>query len=82
MPDGLPAAAEAAATTSVDGALVIASELPAGIGEALTVAAQQAFSSGLNTAAIVSAAIAALTALIAATRLRHVQPTGKADQDI
>ena len=32
---------------------------------ALTTAAQQAFSSGLNTAAIVSAAIAALTAIIA-----------------
>lgn len=79
LPDGLPATAEAAATTSVDGALVAASELPASIGEALTVAAQQAFSSGLNTAAIVSAAIAALTALIAAIRLRHVRPTGQSE---
>ncbi|GAA3852441.1 MULTISPECIES: MFS transporter [Micrococcales] len=77
LPDGLPAAAETAATTSVDGALVVAETLPGDLGTALTTAAQQAFSSGLNTAAIVSAAIAALTAIIAATRLRHIRPTGE-----
>ena len=46
-------------------------------------AAQQAFTSGLNTAAIVSAVIAviaAIAALIAATRLRHIRPTGEAQQ--
>ena len=77
LPDGLPAATETAATTSVDGALVVAETLPGDLGTALTTAAQQAFSSGLNTAAIVSAAIAALTAIIAATRLRHIRPTGE-----
>lgn len=77
LPDGLPAEAEAAAARSVDGALVAAADLPGDLGTALTAAAQQAFSSGLNTAAIVSAAIAALIAIIAATRLRHIQPTGQ-----
>ena len=46
----------------------------------LVTAAQQAFTSGLNTAAIVSAVIAAIAALIAATRLRHIRPTGEAQQ--
>ncbi len=79
LPEGLPTDAAAAATGSVDGALVAAEELPAGLGEALTVAAQQAFSSGLNAGAIVSAAIAALTALIAAIRLRQVRPSGQSE---
>ena len=56
---------------------MVAETLPGDLGTALTTAAQQAFSSGLNTAAIVSAAIAALTAIIAATRLRHIRPTGE-----
>lgn len=81
LPDGLPAEAAAAAARSVDGALVAATNLPGDLGTALTTAAQQAFSSGLNTAAIVSAAIAALTAIIAAVRLRHIRPTGQAGRD-
>ncbi|OYN94657.1 DHA2 family multidrug resistance protein-like MFS transporter [Propionibacteriaceae bacterium ES.041] len=79
LPNGLPEQARTAATESVDGALVTASQLPAGAGDALAVAAREAFSSGLNTAAIVSAAIAGITAIIAATRLRHVRPTGQTD---
>ena len=43
-------------------------------------AAQTAFTGGLNTAAIVSAVIAGLAAIIASTRLRHVRPTGEAQQ--
>ncbi|GAA1640594.1 MULTISPECIES: MFS transporter [Brevibacterium] len=77
LPDGLPDEAAATAESGVDGALAVASELPAQLGDALVEAAQQAFSSGLNAAAVISAIIAALTAIIAATRLRHVQPTGK-----
>ncbi|WP_392424840.1 MFS transporter [Barrientosiimonas humi] len=79
LPGGLPADAQSAANGSVDGALVAASQLPAGLGNAVTVAAQQAFSTGLNTAAVVSAVIAGLTAVVAAIRLRHVSPTGRAD---
>jgi hypothetical protein len=68
LPDGLPPEAAAAAETGIDGAIAAAGQLPGDIGEALTTAAQQAFTSGLNAAGITSAIIAALAALIAADR--------------
>lgn len=80
LPDGLPADAVAAASDSIDGALVSARELPGALGEQLVTAAQEAFTGGLNTAAIVSAVVAGIAAIIAATRLRHVRPTGEAQQ--
>ena len=80
LPCGLPADATTAASRSIDGALTAAAELPGALGGQLVTAAQQAFTSGLNTAAIVSAVIAAIAALIAATRLRHIRPTGEAQQ--
>jgi len=80
LPDGLPADAAAAASNSIDGALVSARELPGALGEQLATAAQEAFTGGLNTAAIVSAVVAGIAAIIAATRLRHVRPTGEAQQ--
>ena len=49
-------------------------QLPDAVGSSLTTAAQPAFTSGLNTAGMVSAALAAL---VAATRLRHIRPTGE-----
>ena len=55
--------------------------MPGDVGEALTTAAQQAFTSGLNAAGITSAIIAALAALIAAIGLRHIRPTGQAHVD-
>ncbi|RGE19042.1 MFS transporter [Leucobacter sp. wl10] len=76
LPGGLPADATAAASRSIDGALTTAAELPGTLGGQLVTAAQQAFTSGLNAAAIVSAVIAAIAALVAATRLRHIRPTG------
>lgn len=78
LPGGLPADATAAASRSIDGALTTAAELPGALGGQLVTAAQQAFTGGLNTAAIVSAVIAAIAALVAATRLRHIRPTGHA----
>ncbi|MGC0273631.1 MFS transporter [Pseudactinotalea sp. Z1739] len=77
LPDGLPAEATAAASDSVDGAMAAAADLPRALGEPLVSAAQQAFTGGLNTASMVSAAIATVAALIAATRLRHVAPIGQ-----
>ncbi|WP_420733664.1 MFS transporter [Brevibacterium luteolum] len=80
LPGGLPADAAAAASDSVDGAMAAAAQLPGALGEQVVAAAQTAFTGGLNTAAIVSAVIAGLAAIIAATRLRHVRPTGEAQQ--
>lgn len=76
LPDGLPADAAAAASDSIDGALVSATELPAALGQSLAAAAQEAFTSGLNAAALVSAVIVGVAAIISATQLRHVPRTG------
>lgn len=77
LPDGLPPEAAAAASDSIDGALLSAAELPGALGQQLVDAAQDAFSGGLNTAAIISAVIAGVAAIISATRLRHLRPTGE-----
>jgi DHA2 family multidrug resistance protein-like MFS transporter len=76
LPGGLPADATAAASRSIDRALTAVAEIPGALGGQLVTAAQQAFANGLNTAAIVSAVIAAIAALIAVTRLRHIRPPG------
>lgn len=81
LPGGVPPEAAAAAKTGIDGALAAASQLPDTVGASLITAAQQAFTSGMNIAGLVSAVIAALAALIAATRLRHIRPTGEAMSD-
>ncbi|MEV1295922.1 MFS transporter [Pseudonocardia sp. NPDC049635] len=78
VPDELPTGAAAMASDSVDGALATAGQLDGPLGEQLLTAAQNAFTGGLNAAALVSAVIAVLAAVIAATRLRHVPPTGQA----
>ena len=81
LPQDLPPNVAAAASDSIDGAIVSATNLPGTLGESLIMAAQNAFTSGLNTAAIVSAIIAGVAAIISATRLRHIPPTGKAQQN-
>ena len=81
LPNGLPPEAAAAAETGIDGAIAAAGQLPGDLGEALTTAAEQAFTGGLNAAGITSAAIAAVAAVIAAVRLRHIRPTGQAHDD-
>jgi DHA2 family multidrug resistance protein-like MFS transporter len=81
LPAGLPPEAAAAAETGIDGAIAAAGQLPGDVGEALTTAAELAFTGGLNAAGITSAAIAAVAAVIAAVGLRHIRPTGQAHDD-
>src|SRR5690625_3629650 len=64
LPDDLPADTAAVASDSVDGAMVSTAGLPDSLGEQLINAAQEAFTGGLNAAAIVSAVVAALAAVI------------------
>ncbi|WP_019482624.1 MFS transporter [Arthrobacter sp. TB 23] len=78
LPAGLSAEAGASARDSIDGAIAAAGELPAELSTALLETARAAFASGLNVAAAVAAGIAAVAAILAATRLRHVPPTGSA----
>ena len=80
MPGDRSPQAAAAAGDSIDGALVTARDLPGQAGEAVLTAAQAAFTNGLNVAAAVSAGIAALAAVIAAVRLRHIPPIGATDE--
>lgn len=78
LPAGLPADADVAARESLDNAVAVAGQLPADLGTALLTKARDAFSSGLNVGAATAAVIAAAGAILAATLLRHVPPTGSA----
>jgi DHA2 family multidrug resistance protein-like MFS transporter len=75
LPADLPPEAAAASRDSLDGAVSAAQQLPANLGDALLNPAREAFTSGLNAAAVTAAAIAAGAAILALARLRHVPPT-------
>ena len=76
LPQGLPGDIEAAAGDTLDGAVAAAAQLPADVGATVLEAARAAFTTGLNLGAAAAAVIAALASILAATRLRHVPPTG------
>ncbi|MEU6480550.1 MFS transporter [Streptomyces sp. NPDC047017] len=69
----MPASAPAAAHETLGGALAVAAHLPGRTGQTLTAAAREAFTSGMQGAAIAGTAILALAALGAATTLRRVR---------
>ncbi|WP_188192010.1 MFS transporter [Nonomuraea sp. SYSU D8015] len=77
LPSGLPPEAAAAGRDSLGRAVSAAQGLPADLGSALLTSAREAFTSGLNVAAITAAVIAAAAAILAVARLRHVPPTGR-----
>ncbi len=56
--------------------MAAAAQLPADVGAAVLEAARAAFTSGLSLGAATAAVIAAAASILAATRLRHVRPTG------
>jgi DHA2 family multidrug resistance protein-like MFS transporter len=76
LPGGLPANVAAAAKESLDGAVSAAHGLPADVSAAVLEPARAAFTSGLNLGALIAAVIAAVGAVLAAVRLKHVPPTG------
>ncbi|MFI7708736.1 MFS transporter [Nonomuraea sp. NPDC049480] len=77
LPAGLPPETAAAARDSLDGAVSAAPGLPADLGAALLAPAREAFTSGLNTAAVTAAVITAVAAVLALLKLRHIPPTGR-----
>jgi DHA2 family multidrug resistance protein-like MFS transporter len=77
LPTGLSRQAAEAAHGSLAGATAAAARLPHGPGAALLDAARQAFTDGLNIAAVVSVVIAAGLALLAVL-LRRVRPAAEA----
>ena len=79
LPQGLPADVRTAAADTLGGAVAAAAQLPDEVGAAVLDAARAAFTSGLNLGA--AAVIAAFASVLAATRLRHVPPTGSASAE-
>jgi DHA2 family multidrug resistance protein-like MFS transporter len=78
LPEGVPSGAAADAEESVAAAVAEAAALPEPAGGALLTVAREAFTSGLNVFAVVSAAVLVVAAVFICTQLRHVPPTGRA----
>jgi MFS transporter, DHA2 family, multidrug resistance protein len=70
---GVPASAPADARETLGGALAVAARLPGRAGDALVAAAREAFTHGMQSAAVAGAVVLCLAALAAATTLRGIQ---------
>ncbi|MDP4511867.1 MFS transporter [Nonomuraea turcica] len=70
VPDGVPATDAETVRNSLEGALAAAQDLTGSVAGQLLAGAREAYTSGLNVVAVVCAAFAAATALIALTALR------------
>jgi MFS transporter, DHA2 family, multidrug resistance protein len=73
---GLPPEAAEAAEGSLGGATEVAQHLPAGAGQSLLGAAEEAFTEGMTIAAAVGAAVMLAGAVAAALLMRHVRTPG------
>jgi MFS transporter, DHA2 family, multidrug resistance protein len=74
VPAGAPTALTESARDTLGGAVAAAARLPDSVGDLLLAAAREAFVDGLRLAALVSAAIAVVAAVVSLTVLRHVRP--------
>lgn len=74
-PPGLPDDAAAAARDTIGGATAAAEEAPGRLGTDLLAASHEAFTSGFQTAAQISATIAVVAIVLVLTLLRHLPPT-------
>jgi MFS transporter, DHA2 family, multidrug resistance protein len=79
LPAGIPAQATLAARDTLGGAVAAARQLPADLGAGLLAAARQAFTTGLQVTAGISAAVAVGIAVVATVMLRDVPPTAEAE---
>jgi len=79
----IPSGAPAAAHETLGGALAVAQQLPGDTGRALATAAQEAFTSGMQAAAIAGAVLLLGAAALATTTLRkvHVRETESAETE-
>jgi MFS transporter, DHA2 family, multidrug resistance protein len=78
LPAAVPAAAGDAARDNMAGASAAAAHLPGPVGDALLGTARDAYASGLHVVAVISAVLLVGVAVLAATLLRHVRPSGSA----
>ena len=79
LPNTVPPEAIATASETLGAALAVASQLPADAGGALTVAAQAAFTSGLQVAALAGAVILITSAAVVAFVLQGVRISPRPD---
>ncbi len=81
LPTGVPAEAAAAARDTLGGAVSVARELPAGLGDALLSVAHAAFVDGMQLTALVGAVVAVLLAGLALRALPSGGATGEAPEE-
>jgi DHA2 family multidrug resistance protein-like MFS transporter len=74
VPPGVPADASATAEDTLGGAAEAVEGLPGDLGETLLDAAREAFTQGLQVAALTGAAVAVVTAVLAVVFLRRLGP--------
>jgi DHA2 family multidrug resistance protein-like MFS transporter len=79
IPAGVPAEQADAARDTIGGAFAAAAQLPQPVATQVLDAAREAFTQGLQVAALASAVIAAVTAVVAAVGLRHVRARAAAE---
>jgi DHA2 family multidrug resistance protein-like MFS transporter len=82
LPSGVPADEAEAAQDTLGGAVNASEQLPDPVGSQLLDAASSAFTSGLHLAAIISAAIAAGSAVVAAVFLRRVRSPAPTEEAV
>ena len=78
LPAGVPSQASAAARDTLGGAVGVAQQLPADLGAALLAASREAFTTGLQVTAGISAVVAVGIAVLATVMLRGVPTTAEA----
>ena len=79
LPAGVPTEAAVAARDTLGGAVAVAQQLPAGLAAALLAASREAFTTGLQVTAGISAVVAVGIAVLATVTLRHVPATSEAE---
>jgi DHA2 family multidrug resistance protein-like MFS transporter len=77
IPGSMPASAAQASRESLTGAISAAEQLPESLRAGLLHGAREAFAGGMHVVVAVSGALMIGIAILAATRLRHVQPIGR-----
>jgi MFS transporter, DHA2 family, multidrug resistance protein len=81
LPADVPPAAADAARDTLGGALAVAQQLPAEIGEGLVVASRAAFTEGLHLTATVGGVVSIVIAALVAVLLRDVRASSGTEED-
>ncbi len=81
LPAEIPAETAAIARDTLGGAVAAAGQLPADTGAATLAVARDAFVRGMHLTSAIAAVVALALAILAATLLRHLRPSGAAQRD-